>query len=435
MTLDIRNIPAATGAPAILVDAKDPVESHDRSVRLRIGLAWGLLVLNTLTFYPTTYSGLPLIVPIPSAVGKVITQGALPVALLLILTVNRRMTIRPNAFLILVSLLAIEALLTSIHVSQIGNAYRSFRFAEFVVALWLLSPWWGRRDLLLIRCHLVSASLVLGSVVLGILVAPREALAQGRLEGVFWPNLPTQIAEFAAVTVGLLAVLWLGGLLPGRVALIAVPSAGAILILTHTRTALIALTAGLLVAGLSLFMASARVRRFFAAAGVVVFIGAMTLSGAARTWWARGENTYVLADLNGRTVAWQGVLNIPRNQFEMIGGFGLSDQSYNSSAIDNSWLIAYNDQGLFAVVVCATMLLVLFATACFRARGIQRALALFLVTYCTVTSFTESGISAPSTFLLYLALAASLLVPSPDGTSAPPTWRSWKMRWPSRRSG
>lgn len=412
MTLDISTIPETAGAAAVFADAKDPVEARDRWVRRRIGLAWGMLVLNTLTFFPATYSGLPLVVPVPSAIGKAITQGALPFALLLALTVNRRMAIRPNVFLFLVSLLAIEALLTSIHVSQISNAYRSFRFAEFVAVLWLLSPWWGRRDLLLIKCHLAAVSVVLGSVILGLLVAPRDALAQGRLEGVFWPDPPTQIAEFAAVTVGLVLVLWLGSLVSGRVALLVVPSAGAILLLTHTRTALIALMAGVLVAGLSLFMTTARARKLFAAAGVAVLIGVMTLSGVVKTWWERGQNAHDLANLTGRTAAWAGVLSVPRDQFAMLSGFGLSDQGYNGLSIDSTWLVAYNDQGLFGVIVCAAMLLFLFATACFRACGIKRALALFLVTYCLVTSVTESGLSAPSTSLLYLVLAASLLVPS-----------------------
>ena len=41
----------------------------------------------------------------------------------------------------------------------------------------------------------------------------------------------------------------------------------------------------------------------------------------------------------------------------------------------------------------------------------QRALALFLVTYCLVASFTEVGFTDASTYLLELTLAASLLVP------------------------
>jgi hypothetical protein len=41
----------------------------------------------------------------------------------------------------------------------------------------------------------------------------------------------------------------------------------------------------------------------------------------------------------------------------------------------------------------------------------MRALALFLVVYCLVASFTETGFSDASTYLLELTLAASMLVP------------------------
>jgi hypothetical protein len=57
------------------------------------------------------------------------------------------------------------------------------------------------------------------------------------------------------------------------------------------------------------------------------------------------------------------------------------------------------------------MLLFLFITAYFQPRGVQRALGLFLVSYCLVASFTEVGFTDASTYLLELALAASLLVP------------------------
>jgi hypothetical protein len=66
-------------ARALRVPATGP--SRERSVQFRVGLTWALLVLNVLTFYPHTWSGQPLILPIPSAIGKAITQGALPAAL------------------------------------------------------------------------------------------------------------------------------------------------------------------------------------------------------------------------------------------------------------------------------------------------------------------------------------------------------------------
>ena len=408
MSLDV--ISAETYA--VQADLADPVEVRDRWERRRVGVVWALLILNTLTFFPSTYSGLPLVVPIPSSIGKAITQAALPAALIVALTVNRRMAIRPGMFLFLASLLVVEALLTTIEVDQLSNAYRTLRFVEFVITLWLLSPWWGRRDLLLIRCHLISMYVVLGSVVLGLLAAPSSALAQGRLEGVFWPNPPTEVAEFSAVTLGIVVILWLERLVSGRAALAVVISAGAILLLTHTRTALIALLSGVLVGGLSLFLSNERVRKFFIAVSAVAFIGALTASGYVMKWWARGEFSNELYSLTGRSRIWAGLLQIPRDQFQMLLGSGLGTQGYLGNPIDNSWLVAYNEQGLISVAICAAMLLFLFVTACFRARGVRRALALFLVTYCAVTSYTESGLSAPSMIFLYLAIAASLIVPS-----------------------
>src|SRR5262249_61753909 len=119
--------------------------------------------------------------------------------------------------------------------------------------------WWGRRDLLLVRCHIGSLAVVQASVILGLLVAPGSALGGGRLTGVLWGIPATEVGHYAAVTFGLVVVLWLGGLVSGKATLIAVAAEGIVLILTHTRTALIATVSGLLVAGLSLILARARV--------------------------------------------------------------------------------------------------------------------------------------------------------------------------------
>ena len=270
-------------------------QARERSIRRRVGIAWGLLVLNGMT-----YSG--TLVHIPTASGKVIQQGALQVALLLALTVNRRVIVRPNVFLCLVSLLVIETLISSLPDHQLGEFYRTFRLAEFVAALWLLTPWWGRRDLLLVRCHLASLWVVLGSVGLGLLVAPGKALVRGRLFGVLWSIQPAQVAHYAAVALGIVVILWLCGQVSGRAAMIGTVAAAAILILTNARTALVGLVVGVLVAGLSLIATNTKVRKFFAAAAAVAVIAITTLSGFFSTWLARGEDTQQLHDLSGRTL-------------------------------------------------------------------------------------------------------------------------------------
>lgn len=384
-------------------------DARERWAQRRVALAWYLLVLNCLTYFP---GGL---VHLPSAVGKGITQGALYVALFVLLTVNRRIILRPNVFLCLVSLLILGALITILQPQHVGTVYRTFRLAAFVAALWMLTPWWGRRDLLLVRCHLRALSVVLGTTLLGLMVAPGHAFQQGRLADVIWPSPPPQVAHYAAVTFGLVVVLWLCGQLRGRVTLSVVVLAGAILILTHTRTALAAMIAGLLVAGMSLIVAKERARKLFAVVGAIATIAILTLSGAISSWLARGQGGQ-LTELSGRTVVWSQVLNVPRNKFDMIFGFGLSNDTFNGLSIDSNWLASYQTQGLYAVTLCAMMLLFLLVTAYFSPRGVQRAMALFLVIYCLVASFTEVGFTDASMYLLELALAASLLAPSVAGT-------------------
>jgi hypothetical protein len=366
-----------------------------------------LMLFDVLTYYP----GLSIL-HIPSFVGKLATQGALPLALIVALTINRRVIVRPNVFLFLVSLLVVEALVTALQPQHLGTVYRSIRLGEFAVGLWLLTPWWGRRDMLLLRIYLVSLWVVLGSVLFGLLVAPGRALPQARLSGVIWPIPDTQVAHYAAVVTGLVVVLWFCGEVSGRVALPAAVVSVGILVLTHTRTALIGMAAGILIAGLSQIVASARVRHLFAAASVIVTVAVVTASGFITTWLARGETAQGVNELSGRTRVWGPLLALPRTKFEEIFGFGLSNSSFNGLPIDSNWLSAYLEQGLFGVVVSAAILLFLLVTAYFQPRGVQRALALFLVTYCLIASFTEDGFTDATTYMLELAVAASLLVPA-----------------------
>lgn len=384
---------------------RDMAMARDRSVRRRINAAWGLLYFNTMTFV-----GGIAVLPLPSKVGKGLAQTALPLALLVLLTVNPRLKVRPNVFLCLVSLLVVDTVFTSIQVHQFGTIFRTVRLAEFVCALWLLTPWWGRSDMLLFKCHLRWTYIALGSVLLGLMIAPGHAFAfNGRLEGVIWPMFPTQVAQYAAVAAGLTVLLWFARRLSGRAALAGVVFAVVILLLTHTRTALVALAAGILVAGLSLLTSNARVRKAFAACVVAVSVAVMTAAGFLTTWLARGETVQELRTLTGRTNFWALVLNYPRDRFQEIFGFGLSNSSVNGLPIDSNWLASYMQEGLYGVAVCAIILAFLYATTLFRSRGAGRAIALFLVTYVLVASFAEDTFTDVSTYMLHLTVAASLL--------------------------
>jgi hypothetical protein len=174
---------------------------------------------------------------------------------------------------------------------------------------------------------------------------------------------------------------------------------------------LAALIVGLLVAGMSLIVAKPRVRRLFAAAGAITAIVALTLSAFITTWLERGQSSQGLANLTGRTEVWGPLLAAPRDKFQEIFGFGLSNVSFDGLPIDSNWLASYQEEGLFGVVICAAILLFVLTASYFQPRGLQRALALFLVAYALVASFTEVGFTDVSPYLLDLTVAASLLVP------------------------
>jgi hypothetical protein len=388
-----------------------PAEATERWVRRRLGIAWALMVLDVLPFTSKTWTGQSLVIPIPSIVGKLIAQGAMPVALLLVLSVNRRLLVRPNVFLLLLSLIVIESFLLILEPQHIGTIYRSFRFGGFVTTLWLFTPWWRRRDLLMVRLHLQALGVTLGFVLLGVPIKHHSAFGEGRLDGAFWPLPPPQVAHVAAIATGLVVVLWLGGVISGRATSVIVLITVASLLLTHTRTALVGMIAGIVVAGLSLFTVRARARKLFATAGIVVSIGALTLSGVVTTYLARGESTSELTDLTGRTNVWSQILTAPRDEFQVFFGFGLSNLSFNGLSIDSNWLGAYLDLGLVGIALTASLLLFLLVSAFLQPPGVQRALALFLIAYCIVSSFTETGLSDPSLYLLDLTIAASLLMP------------------------
>jgi len=374
--------------------------------RRRVQAVWALLVLNVMTFFP----GAPHLLPIPGTVGKLIAQLSLVGALFLALSVNRPVRIRPSVFIFLLVLLAAEGLLASVRAEFLfGALFRAGRLFTFAMVLWLLTPWWTRRDLLLVRTHLIVLWTILGSVVLGLLVAPGVALTENRLNGIIWPIPPTQVGHYAAVAAGLTIVLWLSGLLRRRVALISVLVAVPVLLLTHTRTALVALLAGVLIAGLSLFTARRRVRKSFAIGFAVFSLGALTLSSVVATWLARGQDSEDLTALTGRRLVWDGILAQPRTAFETLFGFGLSNKSFNGLPIDSNWLGTYYDVGLAGVAITVMIVLFILTAAWFKPQGPHRALALFLVAYCVVASFTESGLSEASPYLLELTLAASLV--------------------------
>lgn len=382
----------------------------DRWVRRRVGTIWSLLFFNVLT-----PSQIKTIIPYPPRVPQALSAASLGIALVLALSLNRRLQIRPNLILGLATLLLAMAFVADAQaMAGLGSVYRVFRLTAFLAVLWLLTPWWGRRDMLLARSHLRALIAVSSTAIIGLVVSPALALSWpvARLTGVIWPTPPTQVAEYAVIATGMVILLWLSGGMSHRRALPLVCAGIAILLLTQTRTALFGLVAGVVVASASLFLTHRRVRRAMTVTLVVALLVIVPLAPTVATFLTRGQSTAELNDLTGRTKTWQGLLAAPRSGANLWIGFGLSNKSFGGLEIDNTWLAVYQEQGLIGDGVVAAMLLYVLIVPAFRRASPARALAIFLGVYCAFATYTEVGLGDASSYLLHIVVAASLLAPS-----------------------
>jgi hypothetical protein len=375
-------------------------------VKTAVRLIWAALMLNVLAFTP-----LPTLVPIPAAVGQLVTQGSLLAALVLALRANSAGVIRANLLLLLLSATAVLALAVSIHSDfALGSTFRAVRLATFVLVLWLLTPWWGREDLILLRSHLSVLRIVLLSVLAGAVLAPGAAFSfDGRLAGAIWPIPTTQVAHYAAVLFGCTVIGWFCGLVPPRHALITVIGCGAALAATHTRTALAAMLVGLLLAAASLSVGYLRVRRTLLRLGLPLLVAVAGFAPVIGEWASRGQSAEEASQLTGRTKVWSAVAEHRRPTVQEVFGAGLSNKSFDGLAVDNSWVATYLDLGWVGVLLSAALLVILALLVIGHPPGARRAVALFLLIYCLIASVTETGLGDASPYLLELVVAGSLL--------------------------
>lgn len=406
-----------TARTSTAVPQRAAVEQRPAGTPKKVGLAWGLLILNTLGS-----AGAKTVIPLPRSLIQLVTMGALLVAFALALALNVRPRVRPGAYVFLLTLLLVPSVIASANLeSGFGALFRCGRLALFVATLWLLTRWWDGGQTF-VRHHIRMYFVVLGSVAAGAVVSPGAAMPDlygGRLVGALWPLTPPQIAQYAAVIIGLTVLLLLGrGTDRASAAVIIVPSF-VLLAMTHTRTATLGLFIGLALAIGSLFMTSARARRFFAWAVLCAVVAAVGFSSALRTWFLRGQSQEYLTSLTGRANVWDALLAAPRTTTEKLFGMGLGDKSFAGLPIDNSWFAVYHEQGWVGVAIVAAFLVVLGGVALLRPPSLSRACAIFLISYCAIASYTEAGLGDASPYLLHLAVAASLLVAPAEAPPRP----------------
>jgi O-antigen ligase len=224
------------------------------------------------------------------------------------------------------------------------------------------------------------------------------------------------------VIIGLTVLLVLGRRTDRAGAAVVIVPSLVLLVLTHTRTATLGLLVGLALAIGSLLLTSAAARRFFTWTVLCAAVAAVGFASALQTWFLRGQSQENFSSLTGRAKVWDALLAAPRTTSEQLFGVGLGDKSFGGLPIDNSWLAVYNEQGLIGVTLVAIIIIVLGGVALLRPPSLQRACAIFLISYCAIASYTEAGLGDASPYLLHLALAAALLatpatappVPTPD---------------------
>lgn len=391
--------------------------TRDARISRRVMIVWALLFFNILG----SPSGGGLL-PIHHREAQLCTQGALLLALVLVLTINPRGIIRRSWFLGLYTVLGVLSLMMSVRLVGLGTAYRGFRLLAFLLVLWLLTPWWRDRGLVLLRAHLLCLVAIVATLAAGIVLAPhkafvRAASSSGRLTDVFWPMPSTQVGHYMATLTGVLIILWMSGKVRWRPAVFWSCLGFVALIESHTRTALGGLVLGLLVAGMSLLFVRRRARRAFAVVLLLMMVaGAFTPQ--IKSWLFRGESASLVQSLSGRTKVWPLVLSENRPETNRILGSGITkdgliDQApaVNGLSIDSSWYSTYQNQGIVGVILDGVMFALLLLAACLRPRGPTTAVSLFLIVYCLVASYTETGMGLPSSYLMDLTLAASLLLP------------------------
>jgi len=393
-----------------------------------VGMVWVLLGLNTLGS-----AGAKTIVPLPRSLIQMVTMGALVAAFTLALALNLRLRVRAGSFVFLLTLLLVPSVISSANLEVgFGALFRCTRLALFVGTLWLLSRWWDG-GLTFVRHHIRMYFAVLGSVAVGLVISPGTALPEyygGRLVGALWPLTPPQIGQYAAVIIGLTVLLLLGRRTDKAGATVIIVSSLVLLALTHTRTATIGLIIALTLAVGSLILTSAAARRFFTWAVLSATVAAVVFSSALRAWFLRGQDQENFSNLTGRAKVWDALLAEDRTTAEKWFGVGLGDKSFGGLPIDNSWLAVYHEQGLIGITIVATLVAVLGAVALLRPPSLQRACAIFLISYCGISSYTEAGLGDASPYLLHLALAAALLA-APAAATPPPVPPAPRRRVPS----
>ena len=291
----------------------------------------------------------------------------------------------------------------------LGSMFRAVRFVLTLLLLLQLVPVFARDRYIPLRGHLAMMKLITVSTLVAM------ALGKGfDNEGRLITQLPALTAPGLAQWTALFSFLLVFGMLrraiPVRSGLMWLAGSTVCLLLSHSRTPLVAGGAGFVAGLLAMFVSSQRARRLVSWTLFTVPVAALMFGPAVQAWFLRGQDQSQLNTLTGRTKAWAKVYAFPRDVYSRLFGVGLTDKSIEGLPIDSGYLSVYHEQGRIGVAVITIIFVVFLARILTRRPSMARAVALFLVVYVLIASYTETGIGDMSSYVLHLMLAMVLVV-------------------------
>ena len=233
----------------------------------------------------------------------------------------------------------------------------------------------------------------------------------GRLGGGFPALEPNELASLLLPpAIGLLYLVVRRGR-RGR-ALLGLAVLVALIWFTGSRTAL----AMLVVGGLVALFTARRVRRSVVVGAVAVVVALSALIAFTPLFGQvvlRGEGIGRLLSLNSRTIAWNAVLALPKDQASWWLGHGLSmktiavtGQYWATQVFDSSWFSSLAQDGVLGTILLG--LLVLGALVAVATNRSIRPWALPLLVTMVIRSVVENGlIESSATFALLLVIATA----------------------------
>jgi hypothetical protein len=380
------------------------VSRHDQK---RVTLVWILLFASGLSYSRET--GLASMVPL--RFEQLVTALALLAAFLLALNYNRRIRLAGSWPVWLYAVVPVIALFAPLAgAGGLGTLFRAVRFMFALLIMALLAPAWRKDPWVLANAHARALRLAIAAALLSLCIGMGWD-GEGRLIAQMPALRAPQVGQFGALLVGITAVqaITRSPRLPRAPLWILFGLAA--LVLSQTRTATVALLVAFAITLLFLLVSHSRARRVFL---TVVLVGPLVfvlMQPAIKAWFERDQSEELLTTLTGRTQAWALVYSFPRTGFQELFGIGYGDKSIFGLPIDNGYLAAYQETGKVGLVAVCAIMVILLLKALSYPKTSNRALAIFLITYVAVASYTETGIGDMSAYVLHLVLAGAMVTP------------------------